>query len=538
MAPNDGGASLRAGVFHFDNGGNAPYVVHDGGPVERSLEALNIPRDRPVVVVIGGARLHPDVVTRLEAVFFEAIGPAIVNCRATVITGGTRAGVMEITGKALRRSSTEPCVIGIAPVGRLDAELNSAPERPSETAAPDPHHSHFVLSPGEEWGDETTLMFETATAIRGDAPALIVLAGGGANAAKELRQLMPLHWPHLVVTGSGGLADSLDDDNSLIPLPHVERYPVDGELDVLRRLVAWRLSAADGLKELWHQFAVVDRAATNHRRLAQQLHRLQLAGLALLVAAAVVAGLIGPERTFFPAATGGGALIVGIILVRPRSDPRWMRARLEAERIRSTIFRTRVGLTAADDLDNAQQLATSVGSVLSAGIAPAIAKPRMTAPPRLLENQVDLRDTLVDDLDLEAYVRARIDHQLRYFEAAVDQRRSVTRMWIIAAIALGLVFAGLGILTSVDRFAWPALSGVLVMISVAIAAAVRKHRERINYTAAAARLRILRMRAPDLGLVTLARETEELLSAELKSWHDNVVQAFRIAMIDPSSGPG
>ena len=78
---------------------------------------------------------------------------------AALICGGTDIGVMSAIGKSRSRNSYQFPLIGIAPEG-----IVTWPEGPRNTSAPflpgnereqlESHHSHFILVPGSQFGDE------------------------------------------------------------------------------------------------------------------------------------------------------------------------------------------------------------------------------------------------------------------------------------------------------------------------------------------------------------------------------------------------
>jgi hypothetical protein len=43
-------------------------------------------------------------------------------------------------------------------------------------------HTHFILTPGSDWGDEAPWLSRLASVLAGDAPSLTLLINGGAIA--------------------------------------------------------------------------------------------------------------------------------------------------------------------------------------------------------------------------------------------------------------------------------------------------------------------------------------------------------------------
>jgi hypothetical protein len=67
----------------------------------------------------------------------------------------------------------------VAPGGKVTYP-GEPPEGSIEDGAPlDPEHSHFVLVESEEWGGETKMMFELASALSNGIPVVTVLVSCG-----------------------------------------------------------------------------------------------------------------------------------------------------------------------------------------------------------------------------------------------------------------------------------------------------------------------------------------------------------------------
>ncbi|BAU14422.1 hypothetical protein LEP3755_49690 [Leptolyngbya sp. NIES-3755] len=176
--------------------------------VGATIRSLQIDHDRPVLVVIGGAsKLSPSDYELVKQVFESVLAPIAEQWKAAVVDGGTDAGVMRLMGHARERIAGTFPLIGVTPI-----ELAILPggESSSESAAPlEPHHSHFLLVPGSDWGDESHWMAAAATEIAKSAPSVTVLVNGGditwRDALKNVEQLRPL----LVIDGSGRTANIL-----------------------------------------------------------------------------------------------------------------------------------------------------------------------------------------------------------------------------------------------------------------------------------------------------------------------------------------
>ena len=68
------------------------------------------------------------------------------------------------------------------------------------------HHTHFVVVPGDNWGDEAPWIARTATVLAGAEPSITVLIGGGQIAFSDVRHSVEAGRRVVVVAGSGGTA--------------------------------------------------------------------------------------------------------------------------------------------------------------------------------------------------------------------------------------------------------------------------------------------------------------------------------------------
>ena len=133
---------------------------------------------------------------------------------AAVICGGTDIGVISAMGKARGRSGFQFPLIGIAPEGSV-----TWPEGPrngnlvptgGEREQLEPHHSHFILVPGDQFGDETKWISRAATMIStGRHKSVTVLVNGGKVSQMDVDEGLAANRPLLVLSGTGRLADEI-----------------------------------------------------------------------------------------------------------------------------------------------------------------------------------------------------------------------------------------------------------------------------------------------------------------------------------------
>jgi hypothetical protein len=186
----------------------APHMVSG----EEAAAALELPRPRGLIVINGGtADLSPDLDAALRRTLGEGLARVAIEEGLTVVTGGTDAGVFALFGEALDDELSAPCV-GVVPDGRVIWPGGEGPGRMPSDEEPvqlEPHHSHFLLVEGDEWGVETDAMLALSEALSGGCPSLAVLAGGGAGARREVLAHLRAGREVIVIGGTGRFAERL-----------------------------------------------------------------------------------------------------------------------------------------------------------------------------------------------------------------------------------------------------------------------------------------------------------------------------------------
>jgi predicted Rossmann-fold nucleotide-binding protein len=168
--------------------------------------------DRPVIVLIGGHILPEHAAVTVQAI--EVIAKVAEVLDAALICGGTDVGVMAAIGKARSRSGYQFPLIGISPEGAVtwpEGPRNATPFLPgNEREQLEPHHSHFILVPGNQFGDESKWIVRTATMIATEHnKSVTVLINGGKVSQQDVEQSLSVGRPLLVLEGTGRLADEI-----------------------------------------------------------------------------------------------------------------------------------------------------------------------------------------------------------------------------------------------------------------------------------------------------------------------------------------
>lgn len=172
-----------------------------------AMDSLGFHAPRPILVILGGAaKMDEDDFNRLKS-FFKVLTLLVEELGASVVDGGTDFGVMQMIGQARAEISATFSLIGVTPEG-----LVAVPgETPPQEAAPlEPNHTHFVLIPGTNWGDESPWLASVATVLAKGARSVAVLVNGGEISLIDVSQSIKANRRVLVVAGSGRLADTLN----------------------------------------------------------------------------------------------------------------------------------------------------------------------------------------------------------------------------------------------------------------------------------------------------------------------------------------
>jgi hypothetical protein len=222
---NDKMGESRTVYFPNDHSAQILTVPKETTPSD-VLRTIGITPPKAVIVIAGGAgNMDKKQVRRLAPFFSLGIARAARNLNALIIDGGTQAGVMELMGKGVADQGNDVELMGIAPAGRVTFPGAQVRENAQDLAELDPNHSKFILVNGDNWGDETALMYSLAqtlnqgkfdktgngTGREGKLPTGTILAGGriGGIAMKEVQATVRMGWPLVVMEGSGQLADEI-----------------------------------------------------------------------------------------------------------------------------------------------------------------------------------------------------------------------------------------------------------------------------------------------------------------------------------------
>jgi hypothetical protein len=173
--------------------------------LEEVAQALRVAGALASLVVIGGADgMSWRDLRRLRPLFDGVLAELAWRFRAAVLDGGTDTGVMRLMGRARAASARDFPLVGV-----VVSALAALPGRPAhpEAAELERNHTHFVLVPGDTWGDEGPWLARLGDMI-GDRSAT-VLVNGGEISRRDSELCVRAGRPLIVLAGSGRTADAI-----------------------------------------------------------------------------------------------------------------------------------------------------------------------------------------------------------------------------------------------------------------------------------------------------------------------------------------
>ncbi|UHD15286.1 hypothetical protein [Thiocapsa bogorovii] len=190
-----------------------PHARAEPGELDAALADLGLTDPRPVLTLVGGAATLSEEMAPALLSLFEWIAPTLDALDAALIDGGTAFGVMALMGRARRCTGARFPLIGIAPQGAvtIDTGESAPPVGKDDTVRLDPDHTHFMLVPGDGWGDESPWISAVTDRLARGRGTLMLVAGGGEITRLDVAHRLRAGGRVLVLAGSGGTADRLAD---------------------------------------------------------------------------------------------------------------------------------------------------------------------------------------------------------------------------------------------------------------------------------------------------------------------------------------
>ncbi|MGF1989421.1 MAG: hypothetical protein RMY62_016335 [Nostoc sp. ZfuVER08] len=193
----------------FNEGQTATVAtVSEAGELSDALKQMGLVGSHPILVIVGGASQMSEAdFVRIQGLFIEVLAPIAQRLGAYIVDGGTDAGVMQLIGNARHQINAQFPLIGVAPTGKVI--LPNQTESTDDAALLEPHHTHFILVPGHNWGDESAWIVQVATMLAGGAPSVTMLINGGEITFLDAANSVIAGRLVMVIAGSGRTADKL-----------------------------------------------------------------------------------------------------------------------------------------------------------------------------------------------------------------------------------------------------------------------------------------------------------------------------------------
>ena len=549
-------------AIRFANGVDALAVIPEPNTSpERVIAALNLFEPKSVLLVVGGARgMDDSQMRRLAPLFSRVVARAAGESQMLVIDGGTSSGVMQLLGEAVADRGRLTPLLGVSPKAKSIYPGGPPKEQVIDGSPLEPNHSHFVLTPGKDWGDETSWLIEIVAAYARKAPVQVLLVNGGSIAKNEVLQCVRRGWPILILEGSGRLADEIaalaDEVPERIPDQalseilsdgNIRLFSIDGSPDDFEQLLLSRPGSRALLEEAWKRFLLYDH---NAGRFQRDFNRMQATVLSVGVVAVLLAVgqqqvemarlRIGPEAPAWMALTVSAmrypliALpVLGAILIalsnRFRPGNRWILTRSSAESVRREIYRYRVqacaggvrriGQETPEELFQ-RRLETISNRLMQTEInRTSMAPPLRRSPPTIVDG-----DDGFCPIHAELYIKVRVEEQLAYFRRRAGQLGKQLQVVQTLIVVIG----GIGtILAALNGEIWIALTTTLATALGNFLHYSQMERSLIRFNQMAEELDNLRTwweqlppiaRRLPRNIQRVVDATERLLESELAGW--------------------
>ena len=220
-------------------------------PADEIIAVLKLPQPRALICLNGGtAELGETLKTQLRGLLVDGLARVAAENAITLVTGGTDAGIFSLLGEGLEKWGRQAHCLGVTPSAPVTWPGRSEGETPLE-----PHHSHFIVVDGKDWGDETRTMYSVVQALSRDCPSIAIFAGGGDVTLREMRANVEQDREMILIAGSGRSTDAVLDiragapssDQALEEIAskgRIVRFEIDGAPEQFARLLGSRISPA------------------------------------------------------------------------------------------------------------------------------------------------------------------------------------------------------------------------------------------------------------------------------------------------------
>jgi hypothetical protein len=446
------------------------------------LTALGLDSAKNVLLIVGDSgNLGETARAYLVQLLSRGLVRVAIHSGAVIIDSGHHSGLTALVGRSGADRGRKSILLGVAPAGKIELTNDSPNPKSDERELLDPNHTHFVLTPGSQWGDEIDLMYRLTAELVKDKPAVTILINGDDRAKRQLLESVRHDWPVIIIGGTGGLANQIArlwrNRPSFIPDPDLAEIVADGNLHVfqlespisaferlLEQLSNYREGEFNTLELAWQRFAMYDANANRQQR---QFRRLQ--GWALTLGVLATALVITDKQLELLGVVPQPnikTILYSIVLLLPitmtmliallnrfSAGNKWIFSRAGAESLKKEIYRYRARAeiysdqqtkTVSRDLKLTRKL-DAISTKLMQTEVNTSAMPEYEGPIPPAYASADGDDGL-SFLPPDRYLKLRLEHQLKYYRhKAIELEGKLRRLqWLIYGIgALGTLLVAL-----------------------------------------------------------------------------------------------
>lgn len=432
--------------IHFPNGNTALSAkVVANTPAVDILHTLGIHQPKALLLLVGETSElddSSDDSAKAHLMHLCNLGVARITAEvgAMIVDGGTHAGIMAMIGQSVTDWGHQSILLGVLPAGMVTFPDEPANGSRLESVPLDHNHSHFVLVEGDNWGDETSMMYQLADALSKDEhgqkiPIVTILLNGGQIAKHEVLCSVRRGWPVIVITGSSGTADIIatlwreKNDHTFIPDlelaeiiagGNIHLFPLTGPIEQFEVLLKQLLMRPAILTEAWEYFALYDANAKRQQTNFSWLQGSILVVGVLATAFVVIQTLLRSKNVFAIGSPPDQVfhiiivflpIVVSILLAgasRFKPGNKWVLLRASAEAIKREIYRyrTQTGIYKKEEI-----------------IVQSSSRPKLSSQDKFTEKIKDItRQLMLTDVNMSALrqYRGRIPPKMDGAEAEDD----------------------------------------------------------------------------------------------------------------------
>jgi SLOG in TRPM, prokaryote len=212
---------MRTQNIDFPNQQALCVFPSERSELKQAISELRLEENSAVIVLIGGDIDEKHAAAASRAI--QTISKIAQDISAIIICGGTEMGVMAEIGRARSQNQYSFPLVGVAP-----EDVVTWPGGPRSTQLLwwgkkrwqlEPHYTHFILVPGDQFGDESPWILDAATLLSKGSRSVTLLINGGEISRKDIALSLEIDRAVIALSNTGRLADEYarqPDRNKLI----------------------------------------------------------------------------------------------------------------------------------------------------------------------------------------------------------------------------------------------------------------------------------------------------------------------------------